>query len=78
MAASITLLDRFKALNTQGINLQNQKMLLQQQLDNTQQALTETTGGIKLLLEMDPTLTEQFNKEQLAAQKKASEAPVKS
>lgn len=72
-----TLYDRFKA-NVIKVNQLNAKTTqLRQQLEVITQAGNEVTGAINLLLELDPTLPEQFQKEQQAAQKKATEAPAK-
>lgn len=78
MAAPVTLFDRFKTAVNRGNNLGLQLQQLQQQAALTQQAMSEAQGAVNILLEMDPTLGDQFNKEQAAAQKKAPEAPAKS
>lgn len=72
-----TLYDRFKASVVKVNQLNAQANQLQQQLAAITQAGTELNGAINLLIEMDPTLPEQFNKEQQAAAAKQTEAAPK-
>lgn len=77
MEKTPSLLDRFKAVNANGVNLQNEANALQTRLAQVQQGLAECQGAGKMLVEIDPTLPEQYQKLMEAEAKKAQQAAEK-
>jgi hypothetical protein len=72
-----SLLDRFKAVNVNGVNLQNEANALQNRLAQIQQGLAECQGAGKMLVDIDPTLPDQYQKFVEAEAKKAQQAAEK-